>query len=205
MKHLLAAGLAAIALLGAAPAWAHEEISPASVPTGIPMFLSFSVANEKPVDMTTIRLVTPRDMAFGPTTREPPGWTAAKSSAAVTWTGALEPAKFETFGFETESANQPGNKTYTVTLTYADNSTDNADVTLTVTPAVTGAGDGAAAPTGGGGSGGGGDGGGSGGGMAAAALALGAAALALALGAFARSRKPASATAGAGAGAKEDW
>lgn len=198
MKRFFVIALAGLALAGARPAWAHEEIIPATVPTGLPMFLTFSAANEKTVDLTSIRLVAPKELEFGASTREPTGWTAAKSSAAITWTGALKPGKFESFGFEIESANQPGDRTYTVTLTYANNTSENADVTLKVVPAVTGA------------AGGGGaaddaeedDGGSSG--TATVALALAVGALALAVGAMATARKKASPS-GPPAGQKQDW
>lgn len=205
MKRTLAA-LAAVTLVLAiaGPAYAHEEIDPATVQTGIPMFLSFSVANEKTVELRSVRLVAPQDLEFGETTREPAGWTSTRSNAAITWAGgAIKPNKFETFGFEIESPDQPGDKKYTVTMTYADNSTDNADVTLKVVAATTGAGN-----TGGDASSAKDDDGG-GNGLAVVAIALGAAALALSLGAMARSRKAgAGGGGGAGsapAGAKQDW
>ena len=197
MKRAVAALTAiVVVLLVAGPAYAHEEIDPATVPTGLPMFLSFSVANEKTVDLRSVRLTAPQDLEFGETTREPAGWTSTRSNAAVTWTGGtIKPNKFETFGFEIESANQPGDKTYSVTMTYADNSTENAQVILHVVAAATGAGatGGETADD---------KDSGSGKGLAAVALALGAAALALSVGALARSKKPAAAPA---LGEKQDW
>lgn len=200
MKRLLAAALAglAVAAAGATAAGAHEEIDPATVQVGIPMFLTFSAANEKTVDLTSIRLIAPKELEFGAATREPPGWSAAKSSAAITWTGTLKPNRFESWGFEIESPNQPGARTYTVNLTYADNSTENADVTLTVVPAATGAGGSEASAAD--------DGEDGGGGKATVAIVVAVAALGLAAVALGVARKGAAGKpAAAGSGEKQDW
>lgn len=193
MTRLLAVALAGLALAWAGPAGAHEEINPATVPTGKPMFLTFNAANEKTVDLTSLRLIAPKELEFGAATREAPGWTVAKSSAAITWTGALKPNKFDSWGFEIEGADQPGTPTYKVTLTYADTSTEDVDVVLTVTAAAgvaangTGKGD-------------------DGGGKATVAIAMAAAALALAVGALAASPKRGSpGTPAPAAGEKQDW
>jgi hypothetical protein len=199
MKRLMVIALAGLALANAGPAWAHEEINPATVQTGKPVFLTFNAANEKTVDLTSIRLVSPNELPFGAATREPAGWTVAKSSAAVTWTGALKPTKFESWGFEIEGADQPGTPTYKVTLGYADNSTEDVDVVLTVTAATGGSASGTDT----------GDDGGSG--KATVAIALAAAALALAVGALAATRKratpgrPGTPGTPATAGEKQDW
>ncbi len=193
MRRLLFAAVTGLALSGgiaAGPAGAHEEINPATVPTGKPMFLTFNAANEKAVDLTSIRLVAPKGLDFGATTREPAGWTVTKSNAAITWTGALKPNKFESWGFEIEGADQPGAQAYTATLSYADNSKEDVDVVLTVTAATGGATE---------------DSGDDGGGKATAAIALGAAALALAAVAFATSRKKGGSGTPAAAGERQDW
>jgi len=195
MKRLLVAGLVGLALglifADAGPAWAHEEIDPATVPTGKPVFLTVNAANEKTVDLTSIRLVSPKGLDFGAATHEPPGWTVAKSNAAVTWTGALKPNKFESWGFEIEGADQPGPQTYTATLSYADNTKEDVEVVLTVT-AATGTEASSSKSSGDGG-------------KATVGIALGAVALALAVIALVTSRKKTGPATAAAAGEKQDW
>jgi len=132
MKRLVLLSVAVLALGAAAPAWAHEEINPSSVPTGKPVFFTLSAANEKQVNLTKMTLTAPQGLAFGAATREPAGWTANKTDTVVTWTGgAVKPDQFETWGFEIEGADQPGTLTYKVTLGYADGSTDDVQVPIT--------------------------------------------------------------------------
>jgi hypothetical protein len=118
------------------PAWAHAEISPSSVPTGKPVFLTLSAANEKSADLTRITLTAPEGLAFGHATREPAGWTAGAAGRALTWTGGtVAHDHFESWGFEIEGADQPGTSSYRVTLGYADGSSEEVEVPLTVTAA----------------------------------------------------------------------
>lgn len=179
MKRLcLLAGLAV--LVGAGPAWAHEEINPSSVTTGKPVFLTLTAANEKQVRLTKVTLNAPSGLNFGETTRAPSGWTVNRTDTAVTWTGgAVDPDRFESFGFEIEGADQPGTLSYKATLSYADGSNDDVTVPITATAS------GASASSGSGGSD-------SGNGRADVALALGAAALALAVVSLALGRRGAS-------------
>jgi hypothetical protein len=149
MRRLTTCVLAvATVLLHAGAASAHEEITPASVPTGKPAFLVLSAANEAKVDLVRLILTAPAGLAFGATTREPPGWTVSRTDQLVSWSaGALKPDHFEQWGFEIEGADQPGTLTYRVTLGYADGTSDDASVDLAVTTAAAAPG-GTAAATG---------------------------------------------------------
>lgn len=127
---------AGLLLLAPAQAWAHEEIDPATVPTGKPLFLTLSGANEKKVDMTKLTLTTPSGLDFGEATKDPAGWTSTKSDKTITWTGgAVKPGRFEQFGFEVESFDQPGSPQFKASLGYADGTSEDAQVALTVTAA----------------------------------------------------------------------
>ena len=131
MRRLLALAAVALALVASAvPAWAHEEISPYSVPTGRPAYLVLSVANEKRVDLTKLTVTAPTGGLFGHATRDPAGWTSTPTGhTAVTWTGgAVKPSRFEQFGFDIESFGQPGTFVYKVNLGYSDGSTADVDV-----------------------------------------------------------------------------
>ena len=207
MKRLcLLAGLAV--LLTAGPAWAHEEINPSTIPTGKPVFLTLTAANEKQVRLTKVTLNAPSGLNFGETTRAPSGWTVNRTDTAVTWTGgAVDPDRFESFGFEIEGADQPGTLSYKATLSYADGSNDDVTVPITASASASGS------------SGSGSNGSSSGNGRADAALGLGAVALVLAVVALAvggRRRGAPAAPGGTGAGggaggsvaasrAEQDW
>jgi hypothetical protein len=122
-----------LVLAVAAPAWAHEEINPSSVPTGQPVFFTLNAANEKTVDLNKVTLTAPEGLNFGATTKDPTGWTVNRTDTVITWTGgAVKPDKFEQWGFEIEGADQPGTETYKVTLGYADGTSDNVSVPITV-------------------------------------------------------------------------
>jgi hypothetical protein len=97
---------------------AHEEIAPATVETGTPVFLTLSAANDTDSPITRIAVTAPEGAEMGETSRSPAGWKAAKSGATVTWTGgSLAPEAWEQYGFELEQAAQPGTLTFTVALT----------------------------------------------------------------------------------------
>ena len=122
----------ALVLLGAVPAQAHEEINPATIPTGKPVFLSLSAANEKGVDLTKLTLRAPAGAPFGEATRQPPGWAADRTGAVITWSGGrLAPHGFDQWGFETDGADQPGPLRYDVTMGFADGSSQDATVEVT--------------------------------------------------------------------------
>lgn len=181
MRRSLLFAVALVVAL-AAPAAAHEEITPAVVPVGRPVFLSIGAANEKRVNLTTLTLTAPPGVAFGEATRDPSGWKGARTGTAITWTGgAVEPGHFETFGFEIEGADQPGALTYKATLGFADGSTEEASVVVTAS-STAGTGDATAGPTR--------DGGASGPALALGALALAVSAAALAVALAARRRRP---------------
>jgi hypothetical protein len=132
MKRLVMTLVALTALLTASPAWAHEEINPKSFPTGTPTFFSLTAANEEKVDLTKVTLTAPQGGHFGETTKEPVGWTVSKTDSVLTWTGgSVKPDKFEAWGYEIDSADQPGPLTYKVTLGFADGKTDDVDVVVT--------------------------------------------------------------------------
>jgi hypothetical protein len=126
----------------AAPALAHEEISPRTFPTGQPTFLTLTAANEASVNLVRLVLHAPAGLAFGEATRSPAGWSVTGTDDTLTWTGgAVKPHTFETWGYEVEGADQPGTLAYTVTLGYADGKSDEVEVDVTaVAP-------GAASPT----------------------------------------------------------
>ena len=141
--------VAVAAVLGvAAPAFAHEEINPKQFPTGTPTFFTLSAANEEKVDLTKITITAPKGVNFGATTRSPAGWTVDASDTVITWTGgAVKPDNFDQWGYEIDSADQPGTLTYKVTLGFADGKSDDVNVqTTAVAPgtATTVAGGGAA-------------------------------------------------------------
>src|SRR5205814_1451958 len=109
LKRVLFAIAAAAVLLSAAPAWAHEEINPKTLPTGTPTFFTLSAANEKKVDLVKLVLTAPSGVPLGEATNAPPGWTASKTNTAVTWAGGkVAPGDFGQWGFETDGADQPG-------------------------------------------------------------------------------------------------
>jgi uncharacterized protein YcnI len=131
-KTVVALVAVASVLAAAAPAWAHEEITPKQFPTGQPTFFMLSAANEQKADLTKVTLTAPKGVAFGATTREPPGWTVNRTDAAITWTGgAVKPDTFEQWGYEIDSADQPGALTYRVTLGFADGKSDDVNVVVT--------------------------------------------------------------------------
>jgi uncharacterized protein YcnI len=200
MKRLAALTLL-LGVLGAGPAWAHEEINPSRFPVGQPTFLTLTAANEKQVKLTKLTVTAPGGLAFGSATRDPAGWTSSRTDTTVTWTGgSVDPARFESFGFEIEGADQPGTLSYKATLGYADASADDVTVQVTATAADESASSASA---------------GSGSGRANLALGLGACALVAALaalvlsgrgghGAAAASDTPGPGS-GGGAGAGQDW
>ena len=122
----------------AAPAFAHEEINPKQFPTGTPTFFTLSTANETKADLTKVALTSPKGVSFGSTTKSPPGWTADASDSVITWAGgAVKPDQFEQWGYEIDSADQPGTLTYKVTLGYSDGKTDDVNVQITAVAAGT--------------------------------------------------------------------
>ena len=132
MKRLVMTLVVLTSVVAASPAWAHEEINPKSFPTGTPTFFTLSAANEEKVDLTKVTLTAPSGVNFGATTKEPPGWTVNKTDTVLTWTGgAVKPDNFDQWGYEIDSADQPGNLTYKVTLGFADGKTDDVNVVVT--------------------------------------------------------------------------
>ncbi|HEX6382299.1 MAG TPA: hypothetical protein VF180_13720 [Acidimicrobiia bacterium] len=125
------ATLAAV-LASAAPASAHEEISPKTFPAGQATFLTLTVANEASVDLVRVALRAPAGVAFAEATRSPAGWAVAATDDTVTWTGgAVKPHTFESWGFEIGGADQPATLAYRVTLGYAGGKTDEHEVEVT--------------------------------------------------------------------------
>jgi hypothetical protein len=196
LKRLLVLSVV-FALAGAVPAWAHEEINPSTFPVNKPVFLTLTTANDKQVKLTKVTITAPQGLDFGGATRSSPGWTAARTDTAVTWTGSsLDPGEYETFGFEIEGADQPGTLTYKATLSYADGSSDDVSVPVTATAAEATTSSSTSKS--------------SGSGRANAALALGVLALLAAGAALVRGGRgpaaaPSSATAKSAAEAQQDW
>ena len=99
-RSCLVASVAAVLIaVPAAPALAHEEISPKTVTVGVPAYLSLTVANEKEAKLVKIRLDAPKGLEFGTALEGKDGWATTRSSGRMTWDGEVEPEHFETFRF----------------------------------------------------------------------------------------------------------
>ena len=137
LSILVAAGV--LAVVAAPAAWAHEEISPSSFPTGRPVFFLLNAANEQKADLTKITITAPQDLPFGGTTKQPAGWSADKSDTTITYSGpGIKPDNWDQWGFEIDAADQPGNFVYKVTLGFAGGL--SADVSVPVTAVLPAAG-----------------------------------------------------------------
>lgn len=142
IRPVVAAGALAASLVVAlaAPALAHEEISPKTFPTGQPTFFTLTAANEHQDPLTGIVLHAPTGLSFGETTRSPAGWSVTKTPNTLTWKGgSVKPDVFETWGFETDGVDQPGNLAFKVDLVFThsdgDIETEGAiEVDVTATP-----------------------------------------------------------------------
>lgn len=118
-----------LAALVAPAAWAHEEINPSTFVTGRPVFFLVNAANEQKVDLVKLTITAPQNLAFGGTTKQPSGWTADKSDTAITYSGpGIKPDNWDQWGFEIDSADQPGTFTYKITLGFSDGTTDDVSV-----------------------------------------------------------------------------
>jgi len=128
---LTATFVIAAAVLSAGSAGAHEEISPPSLVTGKPAFLTLAAANEKQVDLVSISLAAPTGAPFGGSTRQAPGWVVQRDQGSITWSGgSVKPEGFDEWGFEVEGADQPGQLQYKVTLGFAGGQTETSDVVV---------------------------------------------------------------------------
>ena len=137
-KGLIASALAAVLALIGGPAWGHEEMSPTSIPTGRPNFVTLLAANEASSALNRLTLTAPDGVTFGDATRQPSGWTAEKSDKAITWTeGSLAPGAFDEWGVEVNALNQPGALRFRVASGFASGSTDNHTVEITAVAAGT--------------------------------------------------------------------
>ena len=138
MKRTFALSLlvAAVIVVTAGSAWAHEEINPKSFPTGTPTFFTLSAADEQKVDLVKVALTAPSGVPLGATTKEPSGWAVDRTDTAITWTAGngagVKPDHFEQWSFETDGADQPGTFNFKVSLTFADGKTDDVQVPVTV-------------------------------------------------------------------------
>jgi hypothetical protein len=136
-RSLVAVAVLTALVAAAAPAFAHEEISPKTFPTGTPTFFFLTAANESTANVTKVVVTAPSGVPIGTSTREPAGWTSSRTAAAVTFTAGagagVKPDHFEQFGFETDGAGQPGTFVFKVVLTTADGKTTNVDVPVTAT------------------------------------------------------------------------
>jgi hypothetical protein len=138
-RTVLALLTGALLFAFAAPAWAHEEINPATVTVGKPTYLTFSAANEEKVDLVGVTLKAPAGLNFGGTTRSPAGWTVDRTDTQISWSGGtVKPDNFEQWGFEVEGAGQPGSYTYTAQLKWSDGKTDSVTVPITAKAAGSG-------------------------------------------------------------------
>lgn len=132
MKRFVPIVVVALAvLLYSSPSGAHEEINPATFPTGKPTFFTLNAANEKKVDLTKITLEAPANLPFGESTRAPAGWTVDRAEEKITWSGgSVKPEGFDQWGFEIEGADQPGALTYKVTLGFRDSTSEDVSVVV---------------------------------------------------------------------------
>jgi len=143
---MLVAAIGALAVLApAAPALAHEEISPNTLTVGQPAYVTLTVANEKDVKLVKIQLEAPKTVEFGTLLEGKDGWATTRSSFRMTWDGTVKPDSFESFRYEIEGPDQPGTLTYKVTLSYADGTSEEHEVDVTAVAA--GAGTGTSATT----------------------------------------------------------
>jgi len=126
----------AVALGGAAPAFAHEEVNPSTLPTGQPVFLVLTAADETKADLVRITLTAPPQVPLGSATREPAGWMVSRSDTTITWTSVdgagVKPDHFEQWGFETDGADQPGTFPLRATLGFADGTSNDVQIPVTV-------------------------------------------------------------------------
>ena len=131
-KAVVFLAVLAAVLTAAVTAFAHEEINPKQFPTGQPTFFTLTAANEQKVDLVKVTLTSPKGVTFGATTHEPQGWTVNRTDSVITWSGgAVKPDEFEQWGYEIDSADQPGTLTYKATLGYADGKSDDVNVQTT--------------------------------------------------------------------------
>jgi uncharacterized protein YcnI len=146
LRSMLVAAIGAIAVLAAAaPALAHEEISPNTLTVGQPAYVSLTVANEKDVKLVKIQLEAPKTVEFGTLLEGKDGWATTRSSFRMTWDGTVKPENFESFRYEIEGPDQAGTLTYKITLSYADGTSEEHEVDVTAVAA--GAGTGTSATT----------------------------------------------------------
>jgi uncharacterized protein YcnI len=137
-KSIVFLAVLAAVLAAAVPAFAHEEINPKQFPTGQPTFFTLTAANEQKANLVKVTLTSPKGVSFGATTHEPQGWTVNRTDSVITWSGgAVKPDEFEQWGYEIDSADQPGTLTYKATLGYADGKSDDVNVQTTAVAAGT--------------------------------------------------------------------
>ena len=130
-KLLAAAAVACTSVLIGGTAWAHSEITPTTLPTGRPNFVTLLAANEAKSALTKMTLTAPEGVTFGAATRQPAGWTAEKSKTAITWTGgSLAPGAFDEWGVEVDALNQPGQLRFRVANAFASGAPDNHTVEI---------------------------------------------------------------------------
>jgi uncharacterized protein YcnI len=129
-----------VTVLLTVPASAHEQIDPTTFPVGKPTFFMLRAANETKADLTRIVLTAPKSLPFGATTSSPAGWTVDATDSVITWTGgAVKPDALDQWGFEIDSADQPGTYTYNIAMSFSDGKTDNVKVPVTAVAAGTAA------------------------------------------------------------------
>ena len=93
------------------------------------MFFLVNAANEQRTDLVKLTITAPQNLPLGVTTKAPTGWTADKSDTAITFSGpGIKPDNWDQWGFEIDSADQPGTYTYKITLSFADGSKDDVSV-----------------------------------------------------------------------------
>ena len=122
--------IAVVVCLGAAPAFAHVEVTPESVPRGSLSVLNFVVPNESPSASTvsfTIEFPTTRPIVSA-AAQPIPGWTVAvekdpgnEAVRRVTWTGGtFGPNEFQQFVVRATLPKRGQRVTFKAVQTYSD-------------------------------------------------------------------------------------
>jgi uncharacterized protein YcnI len=124
MRRLLIA-TAASAMLAAAPAQAHIQVSPAEAAPGDPVLFELLVPNERSARTIEVRLKIPASVVpFS--YEEPAGWTRhltlARNGApdVVRWRGRLAADGFARFAFLASTPTRPGTLAWKAIQRYSD-------------------------------------------------------------------------------------
>jgi hypothetical protein len=125
----------AVALLLAAPAWAHVVASPTFLPSMGSESISFEVPNERDDPMTTFTISAPRGLDIEHA-HPVDGWNGTVENGVATWTGGSLAAKATVdFGITLKADVEPGLVALQARQGYDSGAVVEWPVQLTVTPA----------------------------------------------------------------------